>query len=36
MTASLPIMLRGNGIEVLGLIDAAHAYSAFIHVDQGS
>lgn len=26
-------MLRGNGLKVLGFIDAAHANSGFIHVD---
>ena len=26
-------MLRGNGVEVLGLIDAAHVHTGFIHVD---
>src|SRR5271157_1900649 len=30
---SLRIMLRGNGIEVLGFIDAAHASTGLIHVD---
>src|ERR1700751_3019565 len=33
MPASLRIVLRGNGLDMLGFIDAAHANSGFIHVD---